>query len=279
MLQFKPVFLGKEPRPARVATTAQRCIRTNDVENVGRTARHHTFFEMLGNFSFGDYFKKDAVLWAWELMTKEFDLPVERLWISIFKDDDEAFKIWHNEVKVPTQRLRGWVKMTTWTSGVTGPWVLDLGDDSRFIELYNLVFMQYNKKDDGSLEPLKHKNIDTEWVWSVWHRYFRRKDNGETTHAGTIKEGTQRLALKCIVVDANLRQRAKVWGCEVLRSQLLFGLSFYSSFTRKREGVEKVLVFDAKKELEEMLKRWKKSKRLQKLSIKNNHPGTSRSRK
>ncbi|KAL0922282.1 hypothetical protein M5K25_006254 [Dendrobium thyrsiflorum] len=179
MLQFKPVFLGKEPRPVPCATTAQRCIRTNDIENVGRTARHHTFFEMLGNFSFGDYFKKEAIVWAWELTTKEFGLPSERLWVSIFEDDDEAFNIWYTEVGVPKERIKRMGEDDNfWTSGVTGPcgpcseiyydfhpdkgYVdADFGDGSRFIELYNLVFMQYNKKDDGSLELLKQKNIDT----------------------------------------------------------------------------------------------------------------------
>ncbi|XP_028549728.1 alanine--tRNA ligase, chloroplastic/mitochondrial isoform X1 [Dendrobium catenatum] len=179
MLQFKPVFLGKEPRPVPCATTAQRCIRTNDIENVGRTARHHTFFEMLGNFSFGDYFKKEAIVWAWELTTKEFGLPSERLWVSIFEDDDDAFNIWHTEVGVPKERIKRMGEDDNfWTSGVTGPcgpcseiyydfhpdrgYVdADFGDGSRFIELYNLVFMQYNKKDDGSLELLKQKNIDT----------------------------------------------------------------------------------------------------------------------
>ncbi|GJN29157.1 hypothetical protein PR202_gb17354 [Eleusine coracana subsp. coracana] len=183
MLQFKPIFLGKEPRCVPCATTSQKCIRTNDIENVGRTARHQTFFEMLGNFSFGDYFKKEAAAWAWELATKEYGLPAERLWISVFEEDDEAFSIWHNEVGVPKERIkRMGADDNFWTSGPTGPCgpcsemyydfypergssdavcLMDLGDDSRFIEFYNLVFMQYNKKDDGSLEPLRQKNIDT----------------------------------------------------------------------------------------------------------------------
>ncbi|KGN46722.2 hypothetical protein Csa_020951 [Cucumis sativus] len=179
MLQFKSVFLGKVPRLVPCAATSQRCLRTNDVENVGRTARHHTFFEMLGNFSFGDYFKKEAIKWAWELTTVEFGLPANRLWISIYEEDDEAFAIWHDEVGVPIDRIKRMGEDDNfWTSGITGPCGpcseiyydfqpekgysdVDLGDDTRFMEFYNLVFMQYNKKDDGSLEPLKQKNIDT----------------------------------------------------------------------------------------------------------------------
>ncbi|KAK1273841.1 hypothetical protein QJS04_geneDACA019011 [Acorus gramineus] len=169
----------KEPRRVPRATTSQRCIRTNDIINVGRTARHHTFFEMLGNFSFGDYFKREAIKWAWELTTQEYGLTPERLWVSVFKDDDEAFSIWRDEVGVSVERIKRMGEEDNfWTSGVTGPCGpcseiyydfhpergyldTDLGDDSRFIEFYNLVFMQYNKKDDGSLEPLKQKNIDT----------------------------------------------------------------------------------------------------------------------
>ncbi|GAB2267785.1 hypothetical protein Dimus_002762 [Dionaea muscipula] len=179
MLQFKPIFLGQVPRQVPRATTAQRCIRTNDVENVGRTARHHTFFEMLGNFSFGDYFKSEAIKWAWELSTIEFGLPANRLWVSVYEDDDEAFAIWRDEVGIPVERIKRMGEEDNfWTSGVTGPCGpcseiyydfhpgrgysdADLGDDTRFIEFYNLVFMQYNKKEDGSLEPLKQKNIDT----------------------------------------------------------------------------------------------------------------------
>lgn len=179
MLQFKPIFLGKAPRQVSRAATAQRCIRTTDIENVGRTSRHQTFFEMLGNFSFGDYFKKEAIFWAWELTTKEFALPSDRLWISVFEDDDEAFSIWHDELGVPVERIKRMGEEDNfWTSGATGPCGpcseiyydfhpergsanVDLDDDSRFIEFYNLVFMQYNKMDDGSLEPLKQKHIDT----------------------------------------------------------------------------------------------------------------------
>ncbi|CAN6554528.1 unnamed protein product [Malus baccata var. baccata] len=179
MLQFKPIFLGQVPRQVARAVTAQRCIRTNDVENVGRTARHHTLFEMLGNFSFGDYFKEEAIPWAWELSTKEFGLPAERLWVSVFEDDDEAFEIWHKKVGVPAERMKRMGKDDNfWTSGVTGPCGpcsevyfdfqperghsdADLNDDTRFLEFYNLVFMEFNKKDDGSLEPLNQKNIDT----------------------------------------------------------------------------------------------------------------------
>lgn len=179
MLQFKPIFLGKVPGEVPRATTAQRCIRTNDVENVGRTTRHHTFFEMLGNFSFGDYFKKEAIKWAWELSTVEYGLLAEKLWVSVYEDDNEAFAIWHDEIGVPAERIkRMGAEDNFWTSGETGPCGpcseiyydfhpergyldTDLGDDTRFIEFYNLVFMQYNKMDDGSLEPLKQQNIDT----------------------------------------------------------------------------------------------------------------------
>eukprot|EP00249_Psilotum_nudum_P022890 c28682_g1_i1 orf=252-3233(-) len=179
MLQFKPIFLGQVPRRFPRAVTSQKCIRTNDIESVGLTKRHHTFFEMLGNFSFGDYFKREAIKWAWELATEEFKLPIDHLWVSIFKDDDEALTIWRDEVGVHEEKIQLMGEDDNfWSSGPTGPCGpcsemyydfnpekgmqnVDLGDDSRFIEFYNLVFMQYNRKEDGSLEPLQTKNIDT----------------------------------------------------------------------------------------------------------------------
>ncbi|CAI5518768.1 unnamed protein product, partial [Closterium sp. Naga37s-1] len=179
MLPFKPVFLGQVPPTVPRATTSQRCVRTNDVENVGRTARHHTFFEMLGNFSFGDYFKQDACQWAWQLATQEFGIPEERIWVSVFRDDDETYAIWKDQVGVSPERIQRLDEEDNfWASGPTGPCGpcselyydfhpergiegADLGDDSRFIEFYNLVFMESNRRDDGGLEPLRCKNIDT----------------------------------------------------------------------------------------------------------------------
>lgn len=213
MLQFKPIFLGKVPRQVPRATTSQRCIRTNDIENVGRTSRHHTFFEMLGNFSFGDYFKKEAIKWAWELSISEFGLPAERLWISVYEDDNEAFSIWHDEVGVPVERIKRMGEEDNfWTSGVTGPCGpcseiyydfhperglsdTDLGDDSRFIEFYNLVFMQYNRTDDGSLEPLKQMNIDTGLGLERLARILQKVPNNyETDLIFPIIEKTSELA-------------------------------------------------------------------------------------
>ncbi len=179
MLPFKPVFLGQAPRPAARATTSQKCIRTNDIENVGRTARHHTFFEMLGNFSFGDYFKAEAIAWAWELSTEVFGLDPRHLVVSVFREDDEAEAIWHEVVGVNPKRI---IRMDEadnfWVSGPTGPCgpcseiyydfhpergddAIDLEDDSRFIEFYNLVFMQFNRDAEGTLTPLANRNIDT----------------------------------------------------------------------------------------------------------------------
>ena len=179
MLPFKPIFLGQRKAEVLRATTAQKCIRTNDIENVGRTARHHTFFEMLGNFSFGDYFKSEAIAWAWELSTEVFKLPPERLVVSVFREDDEAFAIWRDEVGLPPHRI---IRMDEadnfWASGPTGPCGpcseiyydfhpelgdanIDLEDDSRYIEFYNLVFMQYNRDAEGNLTPLQNQNIDT----------------------------------------------------------------------------------------------------------------------
>lgn len=179
MLQFKPIFLGKEaPRHKRVTTT-QKCVRTNDIENVGVTARHHTFFEMLGNFSFGDYFKEDAVKFAWELSTQVYGLQPERIWVSVFHDDDETLALWRDVIGVPPARIqRLGAADNFWEAGLTGPCgpctelYYDLQpdrecsgasveDDNRFIEFYNLVFMESNKAGDGTLSPLTARNIDT----------------------------------------------------------------------------------------------------------------------
>ena len=179
MLPFKPIFLGQKKAEFPRATTSQKCIRTNDIENVGRTARHHTFFEMLGNFSFGDYFKEQAIAWAWSLSTEVFGLPPERLVPSVFESDDEAFAIWRDQIGVPEHRIQRMGEADNfWKSGPTGPCGpcseiyydfhpergdehIDLEDDTRFIEFYNLVFMQYNRDIEGNLTPLQNKNIDT----------------------------------------------------------------------------------------------------------------------
>jgi len=179
MLPFKPIFLGQRTADFKRATTSQKCIRTDDIENVGRTARHHTFFEMLGNFSFGDYFKSQAIAWGWEVSTSVFGLPKERLVVSVFEDDDEAFAIWRDQIGVSEARIkRMGADDNFWVSGPTGPCGpcseiyydfhpergdenIDLEDDTRFIEFYNLVFMQYNRDADGNLTPLQNKNIDT----------------------------------------------------------------------------------------------------------------------
>lgn len=179
MLPFKPIFLGQKTPDFLRATTAQKCIRTNDIENVGRTARHHTFFEMLGNFSFGDYFKEQAIVWAWELATQVFKLPPERLVVSVFTEDEEAFALWRDLIGIPAHRIQKLgAEDNFWVSGPTGPCGpcseiyydfcpelgdenINLEDDSRFIEFYNLVFMQYNRDIQGQLTPLAQKNIDT----------------------------------------------------------------------------------------------------------------------
>ncbi len=189
MLPFKPIFLGQQEPEVPRATTAQKCVRTNDIENVGRTARHHTFFEMLGNFSFGDYFKREAIPWAWQLLTdpeEGFGLPPERLVVSVFKSDldgvasdTEAATIWRDVVGIPAHRIQHIGSADNfWRSGDTGPCgpcseiyydfkpeegdaQIDLEDDSRFLEIYNLVFMQLNRDSEGKLRPLNQQNIDT----------------------------------------------------------------------------------------------------------------------
>lgn len=181
MVPFKPIFLGQVKSLLKRATTSQKCIRTNDIENVGKTARHHTFFEMLGNFSFGDYFKEDAIKWAWEFFTEVIGFPEKKLWVSIFKDDDESYDIWHNLIGLPEKRIvRLGEEDNFWKLGPTGPCgpcseiYIDLGeekaskegggvgvDGDRYLELWNLVFMQYNREKDGSLTPLPKQNIDT----------------------------------------------------------------------------------------------------------------------
>jgi alanyl-tRNA synthetase len=179
MLPFKPIFLGQKPPEFPRATTAQKCVRNNDIENVGRTARHHTFFEMLGNFSFGDYFKKEAIAWAWELVTEVFGLAPDRLIVSVFREDDEAFSLWQSLIGIPPHRIqRMGEKDNFWAAGPTGPCgpcseiyydfkpelgdsAIDLEDDSRYLEIYNLVFMEMNRDAEGQLTPLAQQNIDT----------------------------------------------------------------------------------------------------------------------
>ena len=193
MVQFKDVFLGQDKRPYVRATTSQRCVRAggkhNDLENVGYTARHHTFFEMLGNFSFGDYFKRDAIRFAWELLTREYGLDPARLWVTVYETDDEAYDLWANEIKVPKARIArigdkpGGHKFQSdnfWQMGDTGPCgpcteiFYDHGpgieggppgsadaDGDRYIEIWNLVFMQFNRDEKGVMHPLPKPSVDT----------------------------------------------------------------------------------------------------------------------
>ena len=192
MNQFKDVFLGFDKRPYTRATTSQKCIRAggkhNDLDNVGYTARHHTFFEMLGNFSFGDYFKHDAIKNAWELLTKHFNLPAEKLWVTVYAEDDEAYDIWNKEVGVPAERIvrigdnKGarYMSDNFWMMGDTGPCgpcseiFYDHGeevqggppgspeeDGDRYIEIWNLVFMQFNRDEQGVMHKLPKPSVDT----------------------------------------------------------------------------------------------------------------------
>ena len=192
MNQFKDVFLGYDKRPYTRATSSQKCIRAggkhNDLDNVGYTARHHTFFEMLGNFSFGDYFKHDAINYAWELLTVQFKLPAEKLWVTVYSEDDEAYEIWNKVVGVPAERIvrigdnKGGRYMSDnfWMMGDTGPCgpcteiFYDHGpeiaggppgspdeDGDRYIEIWNNVFMQFNRTEDGVMHPLPKPSVDT----------------------------------------------------------------------------------------------------------------------
>jgi alanyl-tRNA synthetase len=186
MNQFKDCFLGKEKRAYVRACSSQKCVRAggkhNDLENVGRTARHHTFFEMLGNFSFGDYFKQEAIAYAWEFLTRDLGLDRDRLYVTVFTDDDEAADIWHRQEGVPRDRIfRFGEKDNFWSMGDTGPcgpcseifW--DNGpevgcgrpectvgcDCDRYMEIWNNVFMQFDRAKDGTLTPLPKPAVDT----------------------------------------------------------------------------------------------------------------------
>ena len=192
MVQFKDVFLGEDKRAYNRATTAQRCVRAggkhNDLDNVGYTARHHTFFEMLGNFSFGDYFKRDAIRYAWELLTNVYGLPPEKLWTTVYIDDDEAFDAWTRDIGVPVERCirigdnKGakYASDNFWQMADTGPCgpcseiFYDHGpgvgggppgspdaEGDRYIEVWNLVFMQYNRDAAGNMTPLPKPCVDT----------------------------------------------------------------------------------------------------------------------
>jgi alanyl-tRNA synthetase len=181
MTPLKPYFTGVETPPAKRVVTCQKCIRTPDIENVGKTSRHATFFEMLGNFSFGDYFKKEAIPWAWEFMTKILGIPEERLYVSVYKDDDEAFDIWNKDVGIPANKIYRLGKETNFWEHGTGPCgpcseiYYDRGaeyacgnpdcevgcDCDRYIEIWNNVFTQFDKQADGAYVELKNKNIDT----------------------------------------------------------------------------------------------------------------------
>src|SRR2546427_5633019 len=192
MVQFKNVFTGVEKRPYTRAASSQKCVRAggkhNDLENVGYTARHHTFFEMLGNFSFGDYFKKDAIQYAWELLTGVYKLPAEKLWVTVYQSDDEAYEVWAKDIGVPPERLvrigdnKGapYASDNFWMMGDAGPCgpcseiFYDHGpgivggppgsaeaEGDRYIEIWNLVFMQFNRDESGKLHSLPKPSVDT----------------------------------------------------------------------------------------------------------------------
>ena len=203
MVPFKPFFLGEKEAPFPRITTYQKCIRTNDLENVGRTPRHHTFFEMLGNFSFGDYFKKEAIEWSWEYITKVLKLDPERLYVSVYKTDDEAYEIWNKEIGVPEDRIVRLGEEDNWWAagpvGSCGPCseiyydTQNMGKNNeeinckpgdegdRFLEIWNLVFTEWNRLEDGSLVPLPEKNIDTGAGFERIASVVQKKDNNFET--------------------------------------------------------------------------------------------------
>ncbi|MEI6442641.1 MAG: alanine--tRNA ligase [Nostocales cyanobacterium ELA583] len=235
MLPFKPIFLGQRTPEFKRATTSQKCIRTNDIENVGRTQRHHTFFEMLGNFSFGDYFKPQAIAWGWELSTQVFGFSPQNLVVSVFEDDDEAFSIWRDTIGVTEKRIkRMGADDNFWVSGITGPCGpcseiyydfhpergednIDLEDDSRFIEFYNLVFMQYNRDAAGNLTPLQNQNIDTGMGLERMAQILQKKPNNyETDLIFPIIETAAKLAkIDYHKSDENTKVSLKVIGDHV----------------------------------------------------------------
>ena len=213
MAPFKPFFTGKMKPPHPRISTCQKCIRTGDIENVGRTARHHTFFEMLGNFSFGDYFKKEAIAWAWEFLTEVIKLPKEKLWITIYTEDDEAYEIWRNDIGIPQERIVR-LQDNFWEigPGPCGPCSeihIDLGEErgcgspdckvgcdcDRYLEIWNLVFTQFDRDEAGNYTPLAKKNIDTgaglERIASVLQN---KPSNFETDLLFPIIEYTAKLA-------------------------------------------------------------------------------------
>lgn len=213
MAPFKPFFTGKMKPPHPRISTSQKCVRTGDIENVGRTARHHTFFEMLGNFSFGDYFKKEAIAWAWEFLTEEINLPKDKLWITIHTEDDEAHQIWLNDIGIPAERIVR-LEDNFWEigPGPCGPCSeihIDLGEErgcgkddckvgcdcDRYLEIWNLVFTQYDRDEAGNYTPLAKKNIDTgaglERIASVLQN---KPSNFETDLLFPIIEHTAKIA-------------------------------------------------------------------------------------
>ena len=180
MAPLKPYFTGQEIPPRKRVTTCQKCIRTGDIENIGKTARHGTFFEMLGNFSFGDYFKEEAIHWAWEFLTERGGIPADRLYPSVYLDDDEAFRIWKEEIGIAPERIYRFGKEDNfWEHGAgpcgpcseiyydrgekygTGPEDVMGGEGDRFMEVWNIVFSQFNNDGHGVYTELEHKNIDT----------------------------------------------------------------------------------------------------------------------
>ncbi|OUC05751.1 alanyl-tRNA synthetase, partial [Litorilinea aerophila] len=204
MVQFKDVFLGLEKRPYTRATTSQKCMRVsgkhNDLENVGPSPRHHTFFEMLGNFSFGDYFKKEAIQYAWNLLIHELELPLERLWFTVYTEDDESEQLWIDVGAPPERVLRFGKKDNWWAMGDTGPcgpnteihyyWgdlekqtAAGVNRDDEYLEIWNLVFMQYDQKADGTLVPLPKPGVDTGAGLERLASILQRTDNNYDTDA------------------------------------------------------------------------------------------------
>ncbi len=232
MLPFKSIFLGLKDKPSNRATSSQKCIRTNDIENVGVTARHHTFFEMLGNFSFGDYFKRDAIEWAWQLVTDVYHLDRKNIVISVFNKDTESKKIWEENIGIePDKIIKLGEKDNFWSSGLTGPCGpcselyydfypergmnnINLDDDERFIEFYNLVFMQYNRDSSGALTDLKYKNIDTGMGLERMAQILQKKKNNYETDLifPIIEKATQLSKVDYFSANSNQKVSLKILG-------------------------------------------------------------------